>query len=90
MNTAKNINKNTKNLSVMEQEALAFIRRFLQENNYSPDVREITDGLGWSSSSVTAYRLSALRRKGALHFSDRTARTYHLPGQKITFSSSEQ
>ena len=45
---------------------LGFIADFDNENEYSPSVRDIRDGCGISSTSVTVYRLKHLEALGML------------------------
>jgi len=45
---------------------LDFMRRFGEENGYSPSLRDIMAGCGISSTSVASYNLSALEREGYL------------------------
>jgi len=45
---------------------LEFISNFDNENEYSPSVRDIQDGCGISSTSVTVYRLEHLETIGML------------------------
>lgn len=45
---------------------LAFIRKFIEENDYPPTIREIGAAVGISSTSVVNYNLDQLERKGYL------------------------
>ncbi|MBE6924768.1 MAG: transcriptional repressor LexA [Ruminococcaceae bacterium] len=45
---------------------LEFVNRFVQENGYSPSVREIGAAVGLSSTASVSYHLRALQEKGAL------------------------
>lgn len=45
---------------------LDYVNRFVQENGYSPSVREIGAAVGLSSTASVSYHLRALQEKGAL------------------------
>ncbi|MGQ9628588.1 MAG: transcriptional repressor LexA [Anaerolineae bacterium] len=47
-----------------QRKILDFIRRFVQENDYPPTIREIGKAVGISSTSVVNYNLSILEKKG--------------------------
>ena len=53
-------------LSTRQQRMLDFMRRFREENGYSPSLRDIMAGCGVSSTSVASYNLNALEREGYL------------------------
>lgn len=48
------------------QEIVEFINNFIQENGYSPSVREIGEGVGLRSTASVSYHLQALQDKGLL------------------------
>ena len=48
------------------QEIVEFVNRFIQENGYSPSVREIGEGVGLRSTASVSYHLQALQDKGLL------------------------
>ena len=45
---------------------LNYVNQFVQENGYSPSVREIGAAVGLSSTASVSYHLRALQEKGAL------------------------
>lgn len=45
---------------------LEYVNRFVQENGYSPSVREIGAAVGLNSTASVSYHLKALQEKGAL------------------------
>lgn len=45
---------------------LDYVNRFVQENGYSPSVREIGAAVGLNSTASVSYHLKALQEKGAL------------------------
>lgn len=45
---------------------LAFVNQFVQENGYSPSVREIGAAVGLNSTASVSYHLHALQEKGVL------------------------
>jgi len=54
----------THELSERQRGILAFIREFLEENQFPPSIREIGKRVGISSTSVVKYNLEVLERKG--------------------------
>ena len=57
---------------------LRFVRNFLQEHGYSPTVREIAKGCGWTSTNTPAYHLRNLEADGFLKMEPGTARSIVL------------
>ncbi len=51
-------------LSQKQERILDFLRRFLDDKDYPPTVRDIVRGCGISSTSVVDYNLNILERKG--------------------------
>jgi repressor LexA len=51
-------------LSPKQERILDFLRRFLDERDYPPTVRDIVKGCGMSSTSVVDYNLNILEREG--------------------------
>lgn len=49
------------------QRILDFIWAYWRQAGSSPSVREIAEGAGISSTSVVAYHLKGLRRRGLIH-----------------------
>ncbi len=45
---------------------LEYVNRFVQENGYSPSIREIGAAVGLNSTASVSYHLRALQEKGAL------------------------
>ena len=63
-----------------------FVNQFIQENGYSPSVREIGAGVGLRSTASVSYHLQALQAKGLLQVpsgkgSKRALVTGSRPGQ---------
>lgn len=48
------------------EQILRFVNQFVQENGYSPSVREIGEGVGLRSTASVSYHLQALQAKGLL------------------------
>jgi repressor LexA len=67
-------------LSERQQRILAFIRDYLEENNYPPTIREIGKAAGISSTSVVKYNLERLQDKGFIERSDEVSRGLRLTG----------
>lgn len=53
-----------KPLSSKQKQILSFLRRFREEKDYPPTVRDILKGCGISSTSVVDYNLKILEREG--------------------------
>ena len=53
-----------KALSEKQRRILAFLRRFREEKDYPPTIRDILKGCGISSTSVVDYNLKVLEREG--------------------------
>lgn len=47
-------------------EILCFINQFVQENGYSPSIREIGEAVGLRSTATVSYHLQVLQARGAL------------------------
>ena len=54
----------SKELRPRQKAMLEFIRRFIEENDYPPTIREIGAAVGISSTSVVNYNLDQLEKKG--------------------------
>ncbi len=54
----------SKELRPRQKAMLEFIRKFIDENDYPPTIREIGAAVGISSTSVVNYNLDQLERKG--------------------------
>lgn len=52
--------------SPRQEQILRYIRHFLQDNGYSPSVREIAGHLGVASPNAVHEQLTALKKKGLL------------------------
>ena len=59
-------------------EILAFVRDYWQEWGYAPSMRDVRDGLGFSSTSVVRYKLVRLRMDGLVEFDSKRARTLRV------------
>lgn len=65
-------------ITARQIEVLAIIAKLHCQHGYAPTVREIGAALGISSSNASADHLKALRRKGLIVWTPRTARTIAL------------
>ncbi len=68
------------------QRILDFVNQFVQENGYSPSVREIGAAVGLRSTASVSYHIQALQEKGLLQTPDSKGRKRALvagsrPGQ---------
>ena len=53
-----------KTLSIKQKQILAFLRRFREEKDYPPTIRDIVKACGISSTSVVDYNLKILEKEG--------------------------
>ena len=65
---------------------LSYVNQYIQENGYSPSVREIGEAVGLSSTASVSYQLRQLKQKGLLQDSGAKGRkraivTSVCPGQ---------
>ncbi|MBA14189.1 MAG: repressor LexA [Chloroflexi bacterium] len=73
-------------LSKRQQEMLAYIKNFMQTNNYPPTVRDIQNGCQISSTSVVDYNLQILQREGHLARKRDVSRGLELLGEAASHS----
>jgi repressor LexA len=71
-------------ISDKQNEMLAFIEGFVQENGYPPTYEEIRTGLNISSKSLVNYHLDVLENSGLLTRSPNTPRGIRLTGESDT------
>ncbi len=69
-------------LSSKQKRILAFLRRFREEKDYPPTVRDILKGCGISSTSVVDYNLKILEREGYIHRDREVSRGIELLGKE--------
>ena len=67
-----------KPLSSKQKQILSFLRRFREEKDYPPTVRDILKGCGISSTSVVDYNLKILEREGHIRRDREVARGIEL------------
>ena len=67
-----------KPLSPRQQKIVSFIRRFIDEKEYPPSIRDIQVGCGISSTSVVDYNLKALERMGYIRRDREISRAIEL------------
>jgi repressor LexA len=53
-----------KTLSTKQKQILTFLRRFREEKDYPPTIRDIVKACGISSTSVVDYNLKILEKEG--------------------------
>lgn len=70
-------------LSPKQQSIIDFIHRFLGDRSYPPTVRDIVIGCGISSTSVVAYNLAILEKKGYLNRHPEISRGIELLNRTI-------
>jgi repressor LexA len=76
-------------LSPRQQEMLDFIRKYVQEHGYPPNMREIGEAAHTSSTSVVSYNLNILQSKGYIQRGRDISRGVKLL-DKASISSSPQ
>lgn len=65
-------------LSERQLRILEFIRKYIEENNYPPTIREIGKAVGIPSTSVVKYNLERLQEKGHIERSGEVSRGLRL------------
>ncbi len=64
-----------------QQEVLSFIRLYRESHGYSPSRREITEHFGWSGPNAVQCHLRALRKRGLITWTKKTARSLRILDQ---------
>jgi repressor LexA len=67
-------------LSPKQKQILAFLRRFREEKDYPPTIRDIVKACGISSTSVVDYNLKILEKEGHIHRDREVSRGIELLG----------
>ena len=67
-----------RDLSSKQQSILRFIRRFIEEHDYPPSIRQIQDGCSISSTSVVDYNLKKLEGDGYIRRDREVSRAIEL------------
>lgn len=67
-----------KDLSPKQRSILRFIRRFIEEHDYPPSIRQIQDGCNISSTSVVDYNLKKLEGDGYIRRDREVSRAIEL------------
>jgi SOS-response transcriptional repressor LexA len=57
---------------------LAYLRKYIAEHGYSPNVREIMDACDLCSTSLVSHHLIRLRDAGAITYDDKLSRTVRI------------
>lgn len=70
-----------KTLSPKQKQILAFLRRFREEKDYPPTIRDIVKACGISSTSVVDYNLKILEKEGHIHRDREVSRGIELLGE---------
>jgi len=69
-----------KTLSLKQKQILAFLRRFREEKDYPPTIRDIVKACGISSTSVVDYNLKILEKEGHIRRDREVSRGIELLG----------
>jgi repressor LexA len=67
-----------RDLSPKQQKIYTFIRKFVEERDYPPSIRDIQTACGISSTSVVDYNLKALERQGLIRRDREISRAIEL------------
>jgi repressor LexA len=67
-----------RDLSPKQQKIYSFIRKFVEERDYPPSIRDIQTACGISSTSVVDYNLKALERQGLIRRDREISRAIEL------------
>lgn len=59
-------------------DVLQYIRDFIEDEGYSPSVRDIMYGCGFSSTSSVSHHLRVLREKGKITYQNNVARSVRI------------
>jgi hypothetical protein len=72
--------------TLAESQIITVIKAHYQLKGYSPSREDIAAnlGVGRESGGLT-YCLRKMRAAGQIHYDDGIARSFRLPGQKVTF-----
>lgn len=62
----------------MQERIYSFIRRFIEDEGYSPSYREIANEVGLRSTSTVLYHLDVLASEGRVGYKRGQPRTIHL------------
>lgn len=65
-------------MSKRRKQIYDFIASYIEENNYSPSMREITEGVGLQSASTVKWHLDCMQSDGYLDFEPSKPRTIRL------------
>lgn len=65
-------------MSKRQIEIYEYIKKFLEENRYSPSVREIGKAVGLRSSATVHRHLDKMKEKGYINFINSRSRTLQI------------
>lgn len=71
----------TNHLTAKQSEVYQFVKRYLERNGYAPTYREIGDGFGLSSGSISYY-LRAIEARGLLTWNANESRSIKLTNKE--------
>jgi repressor LexA len=71
-----------KELTGKQADILDFLRRFVEEKDYPPSIRDIQEGCGISSTSVVDYNLRKLEEKGFIRRDREVSRGIEILGSR--------
>lgn len=70
-------------------ETYMFIIDFIKENGYPPTYRELSDGLGYTLSTI-AYRIHKLVDLGKIEIKDKSPRSIKVVGHRFVIESEDK
>ena len=69
---------NTRNGKETRKKIYDFIKSYIQENQYPPSTREISEGVGLSSTNTIYNQLHNLKEMGVITFLEKQPRTIRI------------
>ncbi len=64
------------------KQILEFVKKFIEDNGYSPTIREISEGIGLKSTSNTFWHVQKMKELGLLRGPETTPRSITVPGME--------
>lgn len=64
------------------KQILEFVKKFIEDNGYSPTIREISKGIGLKSTSNTFWHVQKMKELGLLQGPETTPRSITVPGME--------
>lgn len=65
-------------MNVLDDRIIDFVGRYIEENGYSPSIRDIMDGLDLNSTDTIHRRLRIMQRQGRINWQANQSRTLRI------------